>query len=154
MACNSVWWLYAVISDKILRARNRPRQARSGDGPAFGFERRKLEVQPKEKGEGIFVFLHSVSGADGGVEGGVGVAEAVGAGGFEGAIEVAQGPAVGGRDLAAGTPKVSIVSTPHARDQRVDGARGQGCRKGSNLNGGEARIQRVAPLRHPAIPAL
>ena len=47
------------------------------------------------------VSLHPIGGADGGVEGGVGVAEAVGAGGFEGAIEVAQGPAVSGHDLAA-----------------------------------------------------
>jgi hypothetical protein len=53
---------------------------------------------------------HATGGADGGVEGGVGVAEAVGAGGFEGAIEFAQGPAVGGRDLAVGAPKVSRVT--------------------------------------------
>lgn len=34
---------------------------------------------------------HSIGGADGGVQGGVGVAEPVGTEGFEGAIEVAQG---------------------------------------------------------------
>ena len=55
----------------------------------------------EDKGERVFGVLHAVGGADGGVEGGMGGAEAVGAGGFEGAIEVAQGPAVGGHDLAA-----------------------------------------------------
>ena len=39
---------------------------------------------------------------DGGVGGGVGVAETAGAGGFEGAIDFARGPAVGGQDLAVG----------------------------------------------------
>ena len=63
---------------------------------------RQFQVQTEEKGQGIFGVLDAVRGTDDGVEGGVGVTEAVGAGGFEGAIEVAQGPAVGGHDLAAG----------------------------------------------------
>jgi hypothetical protein len=62
---------------------------------AFGFPVGQFQIQVKEKGEWVFRVLHAVGSMDGGVEGGLGVAEAVGAGGFEGAIEVAQGPAVG-----------------------------------------------------------
>jgi hypothetical protein len=68
---------------------------------AFGFEGCKVQIQPQKEYEAVFAFLHAIGGADGGVEGVLGVAEAVGAGGFEGAIEVAQRPAVGGHDLAA-----------------------------------------------------
>lgn len=42
------------------------------------------------------MFLHAAGGADGGVEGGVGLAEAVGARVFEGAAELAQGLDGGG----------------------------------------------------------
>ena len=67
----------------------------------LGFCVGQFKVQAEEEGQRVFLFVHAVCGADGGVEGGLGVVEAVGAGGFEGAIEVAQGPAVGGHDLAA-----------------------------------------------------
>jgi len=40
----------------------------------------------EKQGEGVFGVLHVVGGADGGIEGGVGVPEAVGAGGFEGEV--------------------------------------------------------------------
>ena len=72
---------------------------------AFGFPVGLFQIQVEEKGEQVFRVLHAVGGADGGVEGGVGVAEAIDAGGFEGAIEVAQGLAVCGRDLAAQGPQ-------------------------------------------------
>ena len=55
----------------------------------------------RREARGVFLLLRPIRGADDGVEGGLGVAKAVGAGGFEGAIEVAQGPAVGGHDFAA-----------------------------------------------------
>ena len=71
------------------------------DSLALSFKPGQLQVQPQEEGEEVFRFLHAVGGADGGVEGGMGVAEAVGAGGFESAIEVAQGPTVGLHDLPA-----------------------------------------------------
>ena len=56
----------------------------------------------------VFRLLHSKAGTDDGVEGGVGVVEAVGAGGVEGAIEVARGQDVGGRDTAVDAPRVSL----------------------------------------------
>ena len=40
------------------------------------------EVQAKEEGKRIYIAFHVVVGADGEVEGGVSVVEAVGAGGF------------------------------------------------------------------------
>ena len=94
-------WLYAVGASERLRVGDEGRKARWGDGFAPDLSLSQLEVQAQEEGKGVFLLIHPVGGADGGVEGGLGVAEAVGAGGFEGAIEIAQGPAVGGHDLAA-----------------------------------------------------
>ena len=101
----------AVCADKVPTVKPRRRQPGRYYASAIRLAAGQFEVEVKEEGEGVFLFLHPVGGADGGVEGGLGVAQAVGAGGFEGAIEVAQGPAVGGYDLAVGAPKMSIVRT-------------------------------------------
>ena len=53
-----------------------------------------IQAQQKRQGIGACAIVNAIGGADGGVEGGLGVAEAVGARSFEGALEVAQGPAV------------------------------------------------------------
>ena len=72
---------------------------------------RKFQVQCQQQGKSVSGVFHPVGVADGGVEGAVGVAQAVGTGDFEGAIEVAQGPAVGGCDLEVSNPRASKVST-------------------------------------------
>jgi hypothetical protein len=104
-------WFDTVGGDKLRRARDCRRQARRGNCFTLGLLAGQLKIQPQQEGVRVFGGAHAVSGADGGGEGGVGVAEPVGAGGFEGVIEFAQGPAVGGRDLAVGAPNVSTVRT-------------------------------------------
>jgi hypothetical protein len=101
--------LYAIGADELFLLRRRCRQPGCGDGPALGFLVCQFEVQAEEEGQVVFGVFHAVGGADGGVEGGLGVAKAVGAGGCEDASEVAQGPAVGGRDLAVAAVRVSIM---------------------------------------------
>ena len=91
----------AIGRDGVLPVGNEGGKTGWGDGAVFGFGVRESEVEADEEGQRVFALLHALGRADGGVEGGVGSAEGVGAGGSEGAIEVAQGPAVGGHDLAA-----------------------------------------------------
>ena len=58
----------------------------------------QLQLEPQVEAEQVFRLLDAVGGADGGVEGGMGIAEAVSAGGLAGAIEFAQGAVVALRD--------------------------------------------------------
>jgi hypothetical protein len=102
--------LYAVVAAEIARVLNGVGEARWSDWLPLLLSVSQLQVQAQQKGQHIFIFLHAVGSADGGVEGGLGVAEAVGAGGFEGAIEVARGPAVG-------DPNVSIVRNCSLRER-------------------------------------
>ena len=103
------WCVKTVLAKEVTWGGGRHGPAGRGYGFAARLCSGHFQVQAEEEGEGVFAGVHAVGGADGGVEGGVGVTEAVGTGGFEGAIESAQGPAVGGRELAVGTPKVSVV---------------------------------------------
>ena len=93
--------LNAIFAHKLCCFASRNRQTKRRKLYSFCFLVRKFQVQCRQEGEGIFGGIHTVGGADGEVEGGVGVAEAVGAGGFEGAINFTRGPAIGGYDLAA-----------------------------------------------------
>ena len=109
----------AIGGCEFFGVRDESGEAWRRDLLAFTFERGALQVQAKEESKRILIVFHSVGGAHGGVEGRVGVAEAVGAGGFEGAIEVAQGPAVGGHDLAVGAVRMSKVKHPTASAARI-----------------------------------
>ena len=100
----------AISGGKIRWVRDSDGETGWDDGFTGGFPGGKVEVQVEQEGHHVFALFHAVGGADGGVEGGLGVAEAVGAGGFEGEIEVAEGPAVG-------DPKVSIVRTCLLRER-------------------------------------
>ena len=75
-------------------------QTGPSDRLASGLLLGQFQVYPEQERQRVFALLHAVGGADGGVEGGLAVAAAVGVGRFEGAIEVAQGSAVGCDDLA------------------------------------------------------
>ena len=96
-----------IVADEFGRGRHGSWQTGRHNLFALRFPISQFEVQAEEETQRIFGVFHAVGGADGGVEGGLGVAEAVGAGGFEGAIEVAQGLVVNGRELAVSSPKVS-----------------------------------------------
>jgi hypothetical protein len=82
-----------------------PRKAGRRDWFALRLCLGQFEIQPQHESQGVFGVFHAIGRTDGGVEGGLGVAEAVGASGFEGTIEVAQGPAFGGHDLATRGPQ-------------------------------------------------
>jgi len=72
--CLAAWRLDAVGADETGRVGGARWQSWRGHGLALRFLVRQFEVQAEEEGERIFVGVHAVGGADGGVEGGVGVA--------------------------------------------------------------------------------
>ena len=90
--------LYPVGGSEQLACRDEGRKTRRGDGFAPSLCLSQLQVEAEKEGKEIFLFLHAVGAADGGVEGGMGIAEAVSAGGLAGAIEFAQGAVVALRD--------------------------------------------------------
>jgi hypothetical protein len=96
-----VEWANTVLGDEAPGVGRRRRKAGRHDGLTFGLPVGQFQIQPEEEDEGVFGGAHPIGGANGEVESGVGVAEAVGAGDFEAAIEVAQNSTVGGHDLAA-----------------------------------------------------
>jgi hypothetical protein len=60
----------AILGCEVFRACDESGQAGRDDGLAFGFEGGEFKVEAEEEGEGVFLFLHAVGGADGRVEGG------------------------------------------------------------------------------------
>ena len=90
-----VEWPNTVLGDEAPGIGRNRRKAGRRDGLTFGLLVGQFEIQPEQEAKGVSARFHPIGDADGGVEGGLGVAQAVGAGGFEGAIEVAQRPAVG-----------------------------------------------------------
>ena len=123
---SSISRLYAILTHELFVVSQRRRKPRGGNGLALSLLVCQVQIELEEEGGGVFDFLHALRGADGGVEGGAGVAEAVGAGGFEGAIEFAQGPAIGGRDVGVGAPKSVNSEHPTLARHLLDSSRKAG----------------------------
>src|ERR1039458_8108209 len=84
------WRSDAVLGDESLELSEARRDTWRGDRFAFRNSLGDFEVQGEELGEQILLGAEAVGGEDGGVQGGVGVFEGVGAGEFEGAVEGTQ----------------------------------------------------------------
>lgn len=82
--------LNAFSGGILLRLGDGGARAWWGDLLSVRFRGSQFEIEVEVNRQRVFAFLHVVGGADDGVEGGMSVAEAVGAGNLEGAIEVAQ----------------------------------------------------------------
>src|ERR1035438_10254894 len=84
------WRSDAVLGDESLDLSEARRDARRSDRFAFLNSLGDFQIQGEELGEQILLGAEAVGGEDGGVQGGVGVFEGIGAGEFHRAVEGAE----------------------------------------------------------------